>query len=57
MRQENPPLCGRDHLWYRSSFAPVKVSYQKLSKCEREIYFLISMFLFSLHRYVFYEPC
>ncbi|XP_057291635.1 splicing factor 3B subunit 3-like [Hydractinia symbiolongicarpus] len=24
MRQENPPLCGRDHLWYRSSYAPLK---------------------------------
>jgi len=25
MRQENPPLCGRDHLSYRSSFVTVKV--------------------------------
>jgi splicing factor 3B subunit 3 len=24
MRQEYPPLCGRDHLWYRSSYGPVK---------------------------------
>jgi splicing factor 3B subunit 3 len=24
LRQENPPLCGRDHLSYRSSFVPVK---------------------------------
>jgi len=24
MRQELPPLCGRDHLWYRSAYAPVK---------------------------------
>jgi len=24
MRQENTPLCGRDHLSYRSSFVPVK---------------------------------
>jgi splicing factor 3B subunit 3 len=24
MRQENPPLCGRDHLAYRSSYFPVK---------------------------------
>jgi len=23
LRQENPPLCGRDHLSYRSSFVPV----------------------------------
>jgi splicing factor 3B subunit 3 len=25
MRQENPPLCGRDHLHYRSYYFPVKV--------------------------------
>lgn len=24
LRQENPPLCGRDHLSYRSSYFPVK---------------------------------
>jgi len=24
LRQENPPLCGRDHLAYRSAFFPVK---------------------------------
>eukprot|EP00210_Caulerpa_lentillifera_P002872 g2742.t1 len=24
MRQENPPLCGREHLSYRSSYFPVK---------------------------------
>eukprot|EP01114_Cavostelium_apophysatum_P007242 TRINITY_DN1917_c0_g1_i4.p1 TRINITY_DN1917_c0_g1~~TRINITY_DN1917_c0_g1_i4.p1 ORF type:complete len:1150 (+),score=351.82 TRINITY_DN1917_c0_g1_i4:48-3497(+) len=24
LRQENPPLCGRDHLSYRSAFFPVK---------------------------------
>lgn len=26
MRQEHPPLCGRDHLAYRSYYFPVKVS-------------------------------
>ncbi|KAH7980736.1 hypothetical protein HPB49_018772 [Dermacentor silvarum] len=26
MRSENPPLCGRDHLSFRSSYFPVKVS-------------------------------
>jgi len=26
MRQENPPLCGRDHLWYRSSYSPLKAA-------------------------------
>ena len=25
MRQENPPLCGRDHMAYRSFYFPVKV--------------------------------
>jgi splicing factor 3B subunit 3 len=25
MRQENPPLCGRDHLTFRSFYFPVKV--------------------------------
>ncbi|XP_015378022.1 PREDICTED: splicing factor 3B subunit 3-like [Diuraphis noxia] len=24
MRSENPPLCGRDHLSYRSYYFPVK---------------------------------
>lgn len=24
LRQENPPLCGRDHLSYRSAYFPVK---------------------------------
>ena len=24
MRQENPPIAGRDHLAYRSSYFPVK---------------------------------
>lgn len=27
MRNENPPLCGRDHLSYRSYYYPVKVSH------------------------------
>lgn len=27
MRQEYPPLCGRDHMAYRSSYFPVKVSF------------------------------
>lgn len=26
MRSENPPLCGRDHLSYRSYYFPVKVN-------------------------------
>lgn len=24
MRQEHPPLCGRDHMAFRSAYAPVK---------------------------------
>lgn len=24
LRQENPPLCGRDHLAFRSAYFPVK---------------------------------
>ena len=24
MRQENPPLCGRDHMAFRSAYFPVK---------------------------------
>ena len=24
LRQEAPPLCGRDHLFFRSAFSPVK---------------------------------
>ncbi|CAK8541301.1 unnamed protein product [Lathyrus sativus] len=24
MRQDNPPLCGRDHMAYRSAYFPVK---------------------------------
>lgn len=30
MRSENPPLCGRDHLSYRSYYFPVKVSNLKI---------------------------
>ncbi|EHA8592340.1 hypothetical protein COCNU_contig69433177G000010 [Cocos nucifera] len=26
MRQEHPPLCGRDHMAFRSAYFPVKVS-------------------------------
>jgi splicing factor 3B subunit 3 len=25
MRQEHPPLCGRDHMAFRSAYFPVKV--------------------------------
>jgi splicing factor 3B subunit 3 len=32
MRQDNPPLCGRDHMAYRSAYFPVKV-YTKLILC------------------------
>lgn len=33
MRSENPPLCGRDHLSFRSYYYPVKVSAYKNSVC------------------------
>jgi hypothetical protein len=36
LRQENPPLCGRDHLAYRSYYFPVKVTtinYSKMANC------------------------
>ncbi len=31
LRQENPPLCGRDHLSYRSYYTPVKVPIHSIS--------------------------
>lgn len=30
MRSENPPLCGRDHLSFRSYYYPVKVNITKI---------------------------
>lgn len=29
MRNENPPLCGRDHISYRSYYYPIKVSFTR----------------------------
>lgn len=34
MRNENPPLCGRDHLSYRSYYYPVKVSTELLASID-----------------------
>lgn len=31
MRQEHPPLCGRDHMAFRSAYFPVKVNFTALS--------------------------
>jgi splicing factor 3B subunit 3 len=31
LRQEHPPLCGRDHMAYRSAYFPVKVISTDLS--------------------------
>lgn len=31
LRQENPPLCGRDHMAFRSAYFPVKVCMSLLS--------------------------
>ena len=33
MRAENPPLCGRDHLSYRSYYFPVKVRVLAVLQC------------------------
>jgi splicing factor 3B subunit 3 len=38
MRNEMPPLCGRDHLAYRSSYIPVKVSLSRISPNSLECY-------------------
>lgn len=44
MRNENPPLCGRDHLSYRSYYYPVKVCVFMFISSK----FLLSLFLFLL---------
>lgn len=33
MRTEHPPLCGRDHLSFRSYYFPVKVGDSGLAFC------------------------
>lgn len=33
LRQENPPLCGRDHLAFRSAYTPVKVPPHRSRSC------------------------
>lgn len=38
MRTEHPPICGRDHLSYRSYYFPVKVSWSfSSSRIERSV--------------------
>lgn len=47
MRQEFPPLCGRDHMAFRSAYFPVKVKkyYFKLYSFFCSIAFLFSFFI------------
>jgi splicing factor 3B subunit 3 len=33
LRQENPPLCGRDHMTFRSAYFPVKVCMHSHHHC------------------------
>jgi hypothetical protein len=33
LRQEAPPLCGRDHIFFRSAFFPVKVRARAVPMC------------------------
>lgn len=35
LRQEAPPLCGRDHMVFRSSFFPVKVRARRRARSAR----------------------
>ena len=44
MRQEHPPLCGRDHLMFRSAYVPVKDVIDG-DLCEQ-----FAMVSFSLHQ-------
>ena len=45
LRQEHPPLCGRDHMAYRSAYFPVKVKCSLHWICEPgNIYTLILIF-------------
>jgi len=46
MRSENPPLCGRDHLSYRSYYFPVKVS--ELINSFFFLQYLVTDFLFLM---------
>lgn len=50
MRNENPPLCGRDHLSYRSYYFPVKVidKYLKFIKTENDNGSCTFLFFFFL---------
>jgi splicing factor 3B subunit 3 len=37
LRQENPPLCGRDHMAFRSAYFPVKVCCSFLSHITSQV--------------------
>lgn len=36
LRQEHPPLCGRDHMAYRSAYFPVKVQCARITRRGRK---------------------
>ena len=48
LRQEHPPLCGRDHMAYRSAYFPVKVNFLLL---------LIFVHLNSFNSFRIYQSC
>lgn len=48
LRQEHPPLCGRDHMAYRSAYFPVKVLCT-VTDC--------GVFVRSAHRVCLCMPC
>lgn len=50
MRNENPPLCGRDHLSYRSYYYPVKVNSNFFNPFLTNQFITIVFFQFSLDR-------
>ena len=49
MRVEYPPLCGRDHLAYRSFYFPIKVCYNFVSPSAR---FFILQFCIKVGTFV-----
>lgn len=50
MRNENPPLCGRDHLSYRSYYYPVKVNSHLFIPFLTNQFITIVFFQFSFDR-------
>lgn len=46
MRSENPPLCGRDHLSYRSYYFPVRVSYTNVYVAQHVLHIFVRTLIF-----------